>query len=374
LPESGWDELERLKQRALRLGLQAGLIEPPGKPEPKRPERRERIRLRRDRFLTPEERALHEATRRAERKVKFVQHLISYACVVGFLFIAISWRLGLIVAFGWGIGLASHFFQAMLAPGMRRRWISSEVDRQVKKTVTRERRTLEEEKLRSLEELSASIAHEIRNPITAAKSLVQQMGEDLSSPDNVEYAKVALEELDRVERSISHLLRYAREEEMQVRTMRLAEVVEGALETFRDRAERGGVRLSHDLAGEAEMEGDPEKLRRVVINLVGNAFDALEEGAVRDPRIDVAVGENLAGNEVWVRVRDNGPGLDEETQRKMFRPFFTSKANGTGLGLAITRKLVDAHGGQIEVRSAPGEGAEFTVVFPRNGREVATPR
>ncbi len=384
LAESGWDELERLKQRALRLGLQAGLIERSGKPEPKgtpappeRPERaarRERNRLRRDRFLTPEERALHEATRRAERKVKFVQHLISYACVVGFLLLVVNWRLAMMVAFGWGIGLASHFFQAMVAPGMRRRWISSEVDRQVQKTVTRERRTAEEEKLRSLEELSASIAHEIRNPITAAKSLVQQMGEEIASPDNVEYAKVALEELDRVERSISHLLRYAREEEMQVRTMRLGEVVEGALETFRDRVERGGVRLEHEIAAEAEMEGDPEKLRRVVINLVGNAFDALEEGQIGDPRIDVGVGESLAGNEVWLRVRDNGPGLDEETQRKMFRPFFTSKANGTGLGLAITRKLVDAHGGQIEVQSTPGEGAEFTVTFPRLGREVAAPR
>jgi signal transduction histidine kinase len=378
VPESGWDELERLKQRALKLGLEAGLVERPprgpGSKREERAERRDRARPRRERFLSPEERALHEATRRAERKVKFVQHVISYVCVVGFLFVAINWRLGLIVAFGWGIGLASHFFQAMLAPGMRRRWISSEVDRQVQKTVTRERRTLEEEKLRSLEELSASIAHEIRNPITAAKSLVQQMGEDLSAPDNVEYAKVALEELDRVERSISHLLRYAREEEMQVRTMRLGEVVEGALESFRDRLERSGIALEHEIASEGEMEGDPEKLRRVVINLVGNALDALEEGGVRDARIDVAVGENLAGNEVWLRVRDNGPGLDEETQRKMFRPFFTSKANGTGLGLAITRKLVDAHGGQIEVRSAPGEGAEFTVVFPRNGREVPTPR
>jgi signal transduction histidine kinase len=161
---------------------------------------------------------------------------------------------------------------------------------------------------------------------------------------------------------------------MQVRTMRLGEVVEGALETFRDRVERGGVALEHEIASEAEMEGDPEKLRRVVINLVGNAFDALEEGGTRSPRIDVAVGESLAGNEVWLRVRDNGPGLDEETQAKMFRPFFTSKANGTGLGLAITRKLVDAHRGQIEVRSAPGEGAEFTVIFPRGGLEIASSR
>jgi signal transduction histidine kinase len=193
------------------------------------------------------------------------------------------------------------------------------------------------------------------------------MGEDPSSSENVEYAKVALEELDRVERSISHLLRYAREEEMQVRSLRLAEVVESALETLRERIEKTKVTLTRDLASDGEMEGDADKLRRVAINLVGNALDALEEAGTPSPRIDVSLGENLAGNEVWLRVRDNGPGFDEETQKKIFRPFFTSKANGTGLGLAITRKLVDAHGGSIEVTSAPGQGAEFLVILPRNG-------
>jgi signal transduction histidine kinase len=366
VPEGGWEDLDRLKERAQRLGLHREVR------EVERVLRRSRRRERTDRLLTPEERVYHEATRRAEHKIKFVQHVISYCCVVGFLaflgiFVPFFRFAALATGFGWGIGLTSHFFQAMVAPTLRKRWISSEVDRQVQKTVTRERRSLEEEKLRSLEELSASIAHEIRNPITAAKSLVQQMGEDPSSSENVEYAKVALEELDRVERSISHLLRYAREEEMQVRSLRLAEVVESALETLRERIEKTKVTLTRDLASDGEMEGDADKLRRVAINLVGNALDALEEAGTPSPRIDVSLGENLAGNEVWLRVRDNGPGFDEETQKKIFRPFFTSKANGTGLGLAITRKLVDAHGGSIEVTSAPGQGAEFLVILPRNG-------
>jgi signal transduction histidine kinase len=366
VPEGGWEDLDRLKERAQRLGLHREVR------EVERALRRSRRSERTERMLTPEERVYHEATRRAEHKIKFVQHVISYCCVVGFLaflgiFAPFFRFAALATGFGWGIGLTSHFFQAMVAPTLRKRWISSEVDRQVQKTVTRERRSLEEEKLRSLEELSASIAHEIRNPITAAKSLVQQMGEDPSSGENVEYAKVALEELDRVERSISHLLRYAREEEMQVRSLRLAEVVESALDTLRERIEKTKVTLTRDLASDGEMEGDADKLRRVAINLVGNALDALEEANTPSPRIEVSLGENLAGNEVWLRVRDNGPGFDEETQKKIFRPFFTSKANGTGLGLAITRKLVDAHGGTIEVTSAPEHGAEFLVTLPRNG-------
>ena len=381
---SGWEELDKLKERARRLEVEVrDSFEPRrrgARRHRERPRHRERERSgksrgrprRKERWLTPEEQAYHEASRRAERKIKFVQHLISYFCVVAFLLI-LARPVGLLVAFCWGMGLASHFFQAMVAPGLRRRWISSEVDRQVRKTVTRERRTLEGEQLRSLEELSASIAHEIRNPITATKSLVQQIGDDPAADENMEYAKVALEELDRVERSISHLLRYAREEEMQMRSMSMVEVVDGALETLRDRIDRSQVQLLREVDCDGDMEGDPEKLRRVVINLLGNALDALEEAEAPQPMIEVGVGENLAGSEVWIRIKDNGPGIDEDTQSKMFRPFFTSKANGTGLGLAISRKLVDAHGGTIELHSAPGVGTEFVLTFPKLS-EAPAPR
>ena len=106
----------------------------------------------------------------------------------------------------------------------------------------------------------------------------------------------------------------------------------------------------------------------MVINLVGNAFDALEAARTPGPRVEVALGENLAGSEVWLRVRDNGPGIDTEARERLFDPFYTSKAAGTGLGLVITRKLVEAHGGAIEVSSEVGRGAEFLVTLPRHAR------
>ena len=334
--------------------------------------RRARSRRRRpERELSPEEQAYQEARRNAERKIKFVQHFVTYFFVCFFLFFVAGRVVSTIVGLAWGIGLASHFFQAIVAPDLRRKWVSSEVYAQVARSVTRERRALEGENLRSLEELSASIAHEIRNPITAAKSLVQQMGEDPGSADNVEYAQVALKELDRVERSISHLLRYAREEAMDVREMQLQAVLESALDTLRDRIDGAGVKLALEVDCEGSMEGDPEKLRRVLINLVGNALDAFEEVGTRDPNLEVALGENLAGTEVWVRIKDNGGGMDAETQKKIFRPFYTSKSNGTGLGLAITRKLVDAHNGRVELHSTPGQGTEFVLTFPKQaGVEV----
>ena len=325
---------------------------------------------RRRREISPEEQALLEARRRAERKLAFVRHFVCWAFTIVFLlFVTKSAFVAGIVGLSWGIGLSMHFFQALVAPELRRKWVQSEVEREVtrevQRSVTRQRRVLADEKTRSLEELSASIAHEIRNPITAAKSLVQQMGEDPASHENVEYADVALQELDRVERSISHLLRYAREEDLRVRSVRLSEIVDGALETLKDRLEKSGVEIHRQFDADGEMDGDADKLRRVFINLVGNALDALAEGGVAKPVIDIGVGESLSGAEVWARVRDNGPGMDAELQQKVFTPFFTSKESGTGLGLPIVRKLVGAHGGSIELTSTPDDGTEFVLVFPK---------
>ena len=159
---------------------------------------------------------------------------------------------------------------------------------------------------------------------------------------------------------------------MDVREMQLQEVLESALDTLRDRIDSAGVKLALEVDCEGSMEGDPEKLRRVLINLVGNALDAFEEVGTRDPNLEVALGENLAGTEVWVRIKDNVGGMDAETQKKIFRPFYTSKSNGTGLGLAITRKLVDAHNGRVELHSTPGQGTEFVLTFPKQvGVEVS---
>jgi signal transduction histidine kinase len=317
------------------------------------------------RSLSPEERALREARRRANRKLAFFFHLLAYVSVNVFLLLVAGFRPALITALGWGIGVVFHYFTALVAPDLRRRLVEREVARQVEESAPAERRHLEDRHARSLERLAAGVAHEIRNPITAAKSLVQQMGEDPNSKETLAYANVALAELDRVERSISHLLRFAREEELSLRDVHLGEVVDSALATFQDRAGRAGVQIEREIDSPGPIRGDAEKLRRVVINLVGNAFDALEQSRTPDPRVRVLAGENLAGSQVWLRVRDNGPGIAPEVRERIFDPFYTSKQGGTGLGLALSRKLVEAHGGSIDLLSAPGEGTEFVVTFPR---------
>jgi len=305
---------------------------------------------------------------RANLRIVFLFHFFVYGLVLLLILITAGFLPALIVALAWGVGLFAHGYFTVVAPELRREWVEAEVRKRLRDEVDLERRTIHERHSRSLEELSASIAHEIRNPITAAKSLVQQMGEDPHSEENLEYARIALAELDRVEASVSHLLRYAREEPLQMSRIELGEVIDSALETLGPRLGESQVRIEREIEGPLPISGDLEKMRRVIINLVANAIDSLEASSVESPVVTVAAGSSLAGTERWIRVEDNGPGIAEEKRARIFDPFFTSKQNGTGLGLAISKKLVETHGGRIEVESTPGEGAAFVLTFPCEAR------
>lgn len=320
---------------------------------------------------TLEEQAYQEANTIANQKLRFLRHLVVYAVTIAFFLFTAGFEPALIIGLLWGIFLALQGFSSYYAPDLKKKFIDEEVARRLGRTVTEERRSIEGKHARSLEQLSASIAHEIRNPITAAKSLVQQMGEDPANGDNIEYAKVALAELDRVEKSISHLLRFAREEDLRLSEVHLDEVLESAMETFRERLSKSKVEIVREADGMCSFQGDPEKVRRVVINLVANALDALDEAKTENPKLEILAGENLARTEVWLRVKDNGPGIPEDKLHKIWNPFYTSKSTGTGLGLAISKKLVDAHGGTIDARSTLGQGAEMLVTFPKVGANAA---
>jgi signal transduction histidine kinase len=319
-----------------------------------------------DEARTPEELALRTAHATAERKTELAGDALWFLGVTATLLIFVP-PAGVVVMLVWGFKLAKEVYELELEPKLRKRFIEQEAEKLVHASLSRQRRDLEGVHAKSLEQLSASIAHEIRNPITAAKSLVQQMGETPTAHENVEYSRVALEELRRVERSVSHLLRFAREEDTGMSLLDMSDVVESTLESFRDRAERIDVMIESQIDCAGSMLGDAEQLRRVLINLVGNALDALDDSSTAYPRVDVRMGENLAGTEVWVRIKDNGPGIDSEVVSQLFSPFYTSRVSGTGLGLSISKKIVDAHGGDIEVMSTPGEGAEFLLTFPKRG-------
>ena len=156
----------------------------------------ERAAIEDEALLTPEERAYRRAARRAEEKTRFASESLPVLLVGLFLLVWIP-PVGVAVLAIWGWRPAKRAYRLFVEPGLRERLVEQEVDREVQAMLSDERRNLASEHARSMQQLSASIAHEIRNPITAAKSLVQQMEEDPTSGENTEYARVALEVLGR---------------------------------------------------------------------------------------------------------------------------------------------------------------------------------
>ena len=322
-----------------------------------------------DAASTAEER-LRRARRRAAAEVGFYSHLMSYLGVMAFLALInlLTTRYPWFIwpALGWGIGLFAHYMAVFGSRLLRERYFDPALEREVR----REKVVMQTEKQASIDELSSTIAHEIRNPIAAAKSLVQQMGEDPTSVENVEYAKVALEELDRVERRISHLLRYAKEEDYSFANTNLAAVVDSALTQLRAKLDASKVNVARNYIGGPTIYADAEKLRQVFANILDNAIDALA-GVAEERRIELfidngagATGGRAVDAHATVRVRDNGCGIPLDKIDRIFNPFFTTKERGTGLGMAISKKIVEAHEGTIDVVSEAGRGTEFLVILP----------
>jgi signal transduction histidine kinase len=223
-----------------------------------------------------------------------------------------------------------------------------------------ERSLAHAEKLAAIGELAARFAHDIRNPVTAARSLAQQLTRDPTAPENAETAAIILEELERVERQVRDLLRFARREELALEPVDLGALVRATARDFEPRLAAGGIAIELDTAAGVVARADREKLRRVIVNLIENAMDALGNGRT-EKHLGLVVARD-AGSAV-VRVADDGPGIPLEAQARIFEPFVSLKPTGTGLGLAIAKRTVDAHGGSISVASRPGATA-FEVRLP----------
>ena len=313
-------------------------------------------------FKNDAERQTYErARKRAQAEAGFFVHLMWYGIIIGFLFIinlmtggfgGYPWFMW--PALGWGFGIASHFAAVYGWRWVHQRVFEPTIAREVQREVLQEKEQLRTEKQASLDELTATFAHEIRNPIAAAKSLVQQMGEDPTSHENVEYAKVALDELARVERSVSHLLKYAKEEDYKFENVNLAWVLDGALTQMRSKLEANSVAVSRAYLSGPTVRADADKLRQVFSNIIDNAIDAMES-TTGERRLEFAIQNNGAGMAA-VRIRDNGCGIADDKIAKIFNPFYTSKTNGTGLGLGVAKKVIDSHRGTIEVHSKVGPG------------------
>ncbi len=217
----------------------------------------------------------------------------------------------------------------------------------------------EQERFAVLGELSASLAHEIRNPLTGVRSLAQRLAEEeVDEPRRRRYASVVLEEVGRVERLVSNLLGVAKRPARGRATgsTRLEELFDDLLLLLGARAGKAGVRLVSD-AGRLDAPVAREPLAQALLNLLLNAVAHSPEGG----KVELLA---RGGEEaVEVLVRDEGPGVPGAMRERIWEPFFTGGA-GTGLGLAVVRRLVREQGWTVEAGDAPGGGAEFRLRIP----------
>jgi two-component system sensor histidine kinase PilS (NtrC family) len=234
---------------------------------------------------------------------------------------------------------------------------------------------LRAERLEAVAELSSSLAHEIKNPLASIRSSVEQLARSSrSNADEKFLANLIVRESDRLSRLLSEFLDFARVRVTECRPMDLHAVAEAAIRLVRQHPDCGrDVKIT--LEGSATpMEGDEDLLHRVVSNLVLNAVQAAGKGAAVTVRTGRAGPGDLPGgagieNPVSLRVSDNGPGIPDELQERLFEPFATGRVGGTGLGLAIVQRAVEAHRGLVLVDSEAARGTTFTVYFPAARRK-----
>jgi len=238
---------------------------------------------------------------------------------------------------------------------------------------------LRAERLEGIAELSASLAHEIKNPLASIRSAVEQIGRmPAVSEDQKTLSRLVMKESDRLSRLLSEFLDFARVRVAKTKPIDLAAVARGAArlaDTHPDRDASVRVTFEEPDTGRIPLDGDEDLLHRAVFNLALNAVQAAPPNTevrievARGPLDPIPAGIRFDSDPVSLRVTDSGPGIPADVRDRMFDPFFTTKSNGTGLGLAVVHRAIEAHRGLVLVDSNP-RGTRFTVILPstQNGR------
>jgi two-component system, NtrC family, sensor histidine kinase PilS len=235
-------------------------------------------------------------------------------------------------------------------------------------------RDMEEEMRRrewmaTLGEMSAGMAHEIRNPLAALAGSMQMLRRDLPLDDtSARLMDIAIREATRLDAIITEFLLYARPPALNLKDTDVNAVVSETLDLIRHEAQaRTGITLAVEPGPEAmTAQLDPDQIKQVFWNLATNAFEAMPSGG----RLTISTGRrrirsgDRTGEVIEISFQDSGEGIKKEDLEKIFLPFFTTKKQGSGLGLAAVHRIVDLHGGWIRVDSKPGKGSRFVVCVP----------
>jgi two-component system, NtrC family, sensor histidine kinase HydH len=255
--------------------------------------------------------------------------------------------------------------------------VSEHVSTVVERLQEQERETLRAEQLAAVGQLAAGMAHELRNPLTAAKAVLQLTDRpaDLSERD----LQVLKQEVRRLEQSVQTVLDFARPPQPEKRPVDLRQLMHEAGELVSRRAQLQRILVDYVPPDDPiTVVADATQLRQVLLNLILNALDAVSrDGVVRlelqsEPAATVT-SDDRKGGRVVIRVRDSGPGLPVQIGERIFDPFISTKEIGLGLGLSICRRIVEAHRGVLSAAGDPDGGAVFTVSLPCAQADVPLP-
>ena len=238
------------------------------------------------------------------------------------------------------------------------------LERQQRRDAEVSSRLLHTQRLATLGPLAAGLAHEIRNPLAGIRGVLELLRDEEQVVDRRNLYREMLDELDRVNGTIQTLLGFARPSPPRRAPTPIAGLIDGVATLMRPGLTKRGIRLETTVSpGLASFPLDPDQVRQVVVNLVGNAADAIES----DGTIAIRATSFPDGSGLILAVEDDGPGIPEDLRQQIFEPFFSTKFSGTGLGLAVARSLVAQHGGELQVESRVGKGSVFFALFPDPG-------
>jgi PAS domain S-box-containing protein len=218
--------------------------------------------------------------------------------------------------------------------------------------------------LAAVGQLAASIAHELRNPLSSIKGAAQFLQKEYEDqPSIVEFLGIIIEEVNGLNKLTTEFLDFARPMQLELKPTSINKIVEKTLQLMSVHITDNNVVVKEELSPEVpEIQADEAQLEQVLKNIIINALQAMPEGGV----LTVETGPSTAGG-AHMTVSDTGIGIPPDKLERIFQPFVTTKTKGTGLGLSVVDKIVENHGGRVEVTSEVGKGSTFRVVLPRAG-------
>ena len=256
-----------------------------------------------ERRSTRARRIYRRAQLRARRRADFWSEVVRYLIVVSLLLFFLR-PIGVIVAICWGISLWSRYSRLELEPRLRDRWTATELGRER----DRIRRSRDRRRQRRQQRHAP---REFEEEPDEAERLLAHVGDDPASEDNLAQARRALASAEALGREHASAEDASAEDEPATQ-VRMAELLEDAIDDHRARMKRNAVALNAEFDSSGLLPGDPDKLRRIFRALIGSALDVFEDHDTPDPLIEIHMGENLARTQVWVRIRHNGPAPDAD--------------------------------------------------------------